>query len=43
MAEGISLVKELNDIHALAVALVGQRFSATVSVILLKWNAWHRI
>ena len=43
MAEAISLAKELNDMHALAVALVMQRFSPTMSVILLKWNAWHRI
>ena len=43
MAEAISLAKELNDMHGLAVALILQRVSPTVSVILLKWNAWHRI
>ncbi len=44
MAEAISLAKELNDMHALAVALyLGSGSRATLSVILLKWNAWHRI
>ena len=44
MAEAISLAKELNDMHALAMALYFARvFSLTLSVILLKWNAWHRI
>ena len=43
MAEAISLAKELNDMHALALALYWQRFSLTLRVILLKWNAWRRI
>ena len=43
MAESISLAKELNDMHALAVALLSPGISATLSVILLKWNAARRI
>ena len=44
MAEAISLAKELNDMHGLAVALyLCSEFSPTLSVILLKWNAWHRM
>ena len=44
MAEAISLAKELNDMHALAVALCLCSDSRSLSsVILLKWNAWHRI
>ena len=43
MAEAISLAKELNDMHALAMALLMRQFSLTMSVILLKWNASHRI
>ena len=42
MAEAISLAKELNDMHALAQALCCAGGSPTLSVILLKWNAWHR-
>ena len=41
--EAISLAKELNDMHALALALNMRRFSLTLSVILPKWNAWHRM
>ena len=44
MAEAIALAKELNDMHGLAVALMlSSVVWPTVSVILLKWNAWHRI
>ena len=44
MAEAISLAKELNDMHGLAVALGYAAVSRPLmSVILLKWNAWHRI
>ena len=42
MAEAISLAKELNDMHALVVALTFGAFWATLNAILLKWNAWHR-
>src|SRR5260370_25717593 len=41
IGEAISLAKELNDMIALALALHFQRISPTMSVILLKWNAWH--
>ena len=42
LAESISLAKELNDMHALAAALYLAGISATLSVILLKWNAARR-
>ena len=43
MAEAISVAKELNDMKALALALWHlQGISPALSVILLKWNAWHR-
>jgi tetratricopeptide (TPR) repeat protein len=41
--EAISLAKELNDMHALAVALGWAAGLGQLSVILLRWTAWHRI
>jgi hypothetical protein len=42
MAEAISLAEELNDMYALGHALWSAGVSATLSIIVLKWNAWHR-
>ena len=43
MAEAISRANELNDMHALAVALFWGQFSGTVNLRLAKWNATPRI
>ena len=43
LEEAISIAKELNDKNALAFALAWAAAFATLSVILLKWTAWHRI
>ena len=43
MVEAISLAKELNDTHGLAVALSFAAFLGHAENILLKWNVRHRI
>ena len=44
MAEAISLAKELNDMHGFSHRATFRSLPrTTLSVILLKWNAWHRI
>jgi hypothetical protein len=40
--EAISLAKELNDMHGLAIARTMRRFWLKWRISLLKWNAWHR-
>ena len=42
MAEAISLAKELNDMHALAVALHYAAILAHFERNPAKWNVWHR-
>jgi hypothetical protein len=43
MAEAISLAKELNDTHTLAVALLLSAIQGHLEGNPAKWHAWHRI